>query len=123
VYHIQILLFRSRIHSSRAVATLFFAAFGGRKEGEMSGGTAPEPPDKGLAALCNPALTHLIPDEESRKEGLNSNLSLYKSTVEREATCAIIIAANKAINSNAQSIDSPEDSKALCLHFEGLFFL
>jgi plastocyanin len=28
----------------------------------MIGGCAPEPPGKGLAALCKPALTHVIPD-------------------------------------------------------------
>jgi hypothetical protein len=41
----------------------------------MIGGAAPEPPGKGLAALCKPAFTHVIPDfaacggrEEGRSE-------------------------------------------------------
>jgi hypothetical protein len=33
----------------RAVAESFFAAFGGREEGKIIGGCAPEPPAKGLA--------------------------------------------------------------------------
>jgi len=47
--------FRRIPEQARAVAKSFFAAFGGREGGERIGGTAPGPPVKGLAALCNPA--------------------------------------------------------------------
>ena len=57
-------LLRSPAQVIRAVARSFFAAFGGREGGEKIGGTAPGPPVKGLAALCNPAFRQACIDTQ-----------------------------------------------------------
>src|SRR3989440_6436562 len=56
--------FRRSPEQARAVAKSFFAAFGGREGGERIGGTAPGPPVKGLAALCNPAFRQACIDTQ-----------------------------------------------------------
>ena len=57
IHHYEVKCYHRHVTFS-AVAQSFFAAFGGREEGKIIGGTTPEPPVKGLAALCKPALNY-----------------------------------------------------------------
>ena len=82
---------------ARAVAKSFFAAFGGREGGERIGGTAPGPPVKGLAALCNPAFRQACIDTQKYV-----TRELASNRMNREHTHTYQVAISPDLNITAE---------------------
>ena len=89
--------FRRIPEQARAVAKSFFAAFGGREGGERIGGTAPGPPVKGLAALCNPAFRQACIDTQKYE-----TRELASNRMNREHTHTYQVAISPDLNITAE---------------------